>query len=324
MRERKQNSDTLISLVVPVYNEEEVLMQSYQRMKAALENLGCAYEMIYVDDGSKDQSWDILSALAKSDVHVRSLRFARNFGHQLAVTAGMDAAKGDAVVVIDVDLQDPPEVIVDMLEKWREGYDVVYGKRKSRAGESFFKKFTAKAYYRLLHAMSAYPIPLDTGDFRLIDRQVVDVMKAMPEHNRFLRGMSSWAGFSQCPVEYERESRAAGQTHYTMKKMLQLAFNGILGFSDTPLLLPLYVGIAVGIAEFLALIVFIILSICGVLAPWLWGLWIVVLLFALVFVFMGFQGAYTARIFDEVRERPLYILSERSDGESAGARDMRS
>ena len=305
---------TLISLVIPVYNEEAVLPLSYERMNGVMNSLGCQYEIIYVDDGSRDQSWAMLEKICAENPCVRALRFARNFGHQTAVTAGMDEAKGDALVIIDVDLQDPPELIPRLIERWDEGHDVVYGKRASREGETFFKKITANAYYRLLRMMSAYPIPLDTGDFRLIDRKVADVMRAMPEHNRFLRGMSAWSGFSQCPVEYERQSRAAGQTHYTLKKMIGLAFDGIVGFSSVPLLLPLYVGFGVAVLCFLGLIALIVLSAMGVLPGWLWGLWAVVVLFGVTLILMGFQGAYMARIFDEVRQRPQYILSQRSDG----------
>lgn len=300
----------LLSLIIPVYNEEEVLNQSYQRMREVLAALPCDFEMVYVDDGSRDRSWELLQELAREDRHVRALRFARNFGHQLAVTAGMDAACGDVLVIIDVDLQDPPEVIPEMLERWAEGYDVVYGKRISRAGESAFKKATASLYYRFLRRMSAYEIPLDTGDFRLIDRKVADVMGSMPEHNRFLRGMSAWAGFSQCPVEYERHSRAAGQTHYSLKKMVRLAFDGMMGFSDKPLLMPLYLGVLLLGLCLLALIIFIVLTMKGVLAPWLWALWVVLLLFGLVFLTMGLQGAYISQMMDEARRRPLYILRE--------------
>ncbi len=305
---------TLISLVIPVYNEEAVLPLSYERMNGVMNSLGCQYEIIYVDDGSRDQSWAMLEKICAENPCVRALRFARNFGHQTAVTAGMDEANGDALVIIDVDLQDPPELIPRLIERWDEGYDVVYGKRASREGETFFKKITANAYYRLLRMMSAYPIPLDTGDFRLIDRKVADVMRAMPEHNRFLRGMSAWSGFSQCPVEYERQSRAAGQTHYTLKKMIGLAFDGIVGFSSVPLLLPLYVGFGVAALCLLGLIALIVLTATGVISGWLWGLWAVVVLFGVILILMGFQGAYMARIFDEVRQRPQYILSQRSDG----------
>lgn len=304
----------LLSLVVPVYNEEEALPQSYARMASVLRNLPCDFEIIYVDDGSRDESWKMLRDIAHGDDHVRALRFARNFGHQTAVTAGMDAAKGDVLVIIDVDLQDPPEVIPEMLARWQEGYDVVYGKRASRAGENAFKKWTASAYYRFLRRMSAYEIPLDTGDFRLIDRSVADVMAAMPEHNRFLRGMSAWAGFSQCPVVYERQSRAAGQTHYTLKKMIRLAFDGVLGFSDKPLLMPLYLGGGMLCLSALGLIALIVLTARGIGPGWLWGLWVVTVLFGIVLMMMGLQGAYLSRIFDEVRRRPLYVLQEEAGG----------
>lgn len=322
---------SLLSLVVPVYNEEEVLPQSYARMEKVLRSLPCDFEIIYVDDGSRDGSWEILRDIAGEDNHVKALRFARNFGHQTAVTAGMDAAKGDVLVIIDVDLQDPPEVIPEMLARWQEGYDVVYGKRISREGENVFKKWTASAYYRFLRRMSAYEIPLDTGDFRLIDRSVADVMAAMPEHNRFLRGMSAWAGFSQCPVNYERQSRAAGQTHYTLKKMVRLAFDGVLGFSDMPLLMPLYLGGGLLFLCVLGLIVLAVLTVQGIGPAWMWGLWMMAVLFGLVLMMMGLQGAYLSRIFDEVRRRPLYVLQEevggaklaKEDGKRTNAKEYR-
>lgn len=303
--------NTLISLVIPVFNEEEVLPISCKRMQEVMQNLGCAYEIIYVDDGSKDGTWAQLEDLCKTDSNVRALRFARNFGHQLAVTAGIDIAKGDAVVIIDADLQDPPEVIPEMVEKWREGYQVVYGKRAVRQGETFFKKFTASMYYRVLRSMSAYPIPLDTGDFRLIDKSVADVLRSMREQNRFLRGMAAWAGFKQCPVEYVRHERAAGKTHYTLKKMVALALNGILGFSNTPLVMPFYAGIILCfIACFGVLGTLIVQLVAHNTTPLIWIAWVGLLLFGKVFVVMGIQGAYLGRMYDEVRGRPLYIVAQ--------------
>lgn len=222
--------EQLLSLVVPVFNEQEVLDESFRRMDAAMRATGHPYEIIYVNDGSRDDTLAILRRIAAGAPQVRVLSFSRNFGHQLAVTCGMDAARGSALIIIDVDLQDPPELIPEMVRRWKAGADIVYGKRIRREGETLFKKLTASAYYRLLSWMSAYPIPLDTGDFRLLDRRVADVFLQMREHNRFLRGMSAWMGFSSEPLEYERQERAAGSTKYSLKKMLRLAADGITGF----------------------------------------------------------------------------------------------
>ena len=299
-----------ISLIVPVYYEEEVLPLAYPRMQAAMEATGYDYEIIFVNDGSRDGTMKELRKIAAEDKKVKVLSFSWNFGHQLAVTAGMDEATGDALVIIDADLQDPPELIPDMVKLWEKGADIVYGKRAKREGETFFKKFTAACYYRLLTAMSAYPIPLDTGDFRLIGRNVADVFLKMREHGRFLRGMSAWMGFESVPIEYVRHERAAGKTKYTLKKMLKLALDGITGFSTKPLTLPLFFG---GAAVGLALLGFLAVLICACTvgtAAWLWGLCGVVLLQGIILLFMGIQGAYIGRIFEESKARPLYIIAE--------------
>ena len=304
-------SSKSLSLIIPVFNEEEVLRASYERMRDAMEKTGYPYEIIYVNDGSRDGSMAILREIAGQDQKVRVLSFSRNFGHQTAVTCGMDAAAGDALIIIDVDLQDPPELIPDMVKRWEEGVDIVYGKRLKRQGETFFKKLTAAAYYRLLAWMSAYPIPLDTGDFRLLDRKVADVFLRMREHNRFLRGMSAWMGLRAEPIEYERHERFAGSTKYTLKKMLRLATDGITGFSDKPLTLPGAVGIAVcGIAGLGLIALIVCACTCGV-APWLWAADGIVLLQGLTLCFMGLQGMYFGRMYDELKGRPLYIVAER-------------
>lgn len=305
-----------ISLIVPVYYEEEVLPIAYPRMKAAMEQTNYDYEIIFVNDGSRDGTMRVLRKIATEDRKVKVLSFSRNFGHQLAVTAGMDEATGDALVIIDADLQDPPELIPDMVKLWEQGADIVYGKRQKREGETFFKKFTAACYYRLLTAMSAYPIPLDTGDFRLISRNVADVFLNMREHDRFLRGMSAWMGFESVPLEYVRQERAAGKTKYTLKKMLKLAFDGITGFSTKPLTMPLFFG---GTVTGLALLGFLAVLICACTvgaAAWLWGLCGVVLLEGIILLFMGVQGAYMGRIFEESKKRPLYIVAEKLNTES--------
>ena len=302
----------LVSVVVPVYNEREVLERSFARIVAAMKGIGCKFELVLVDDGSTDGSWEMLYRLCKGEPRARALRFSRNFGHQTAVTAGIDEAKGDAIVIIDADMQDPPEVIVQMVRKWLDGYDIVYGKRIKRNGETAFKRITASLFYRSLRHMADCDIPLDTGDFRLIDSSVADALRSMKEHNRFLRGMTAWAGFSSAPVEYVRDERLAGKTHYTFKKMIKLATNGMLGFSAKPLLLPFKLGIAV-----------ILLSIIGTVwaaiaaaAPWLYAFLGVCMLNGLVLCMMGAQGAYLARIHEETTNRPLYLISQRTGSEA--------
>ena len=308
-----------LSLIVPVYYEEEVLTIAYPRMRAALERTGYDFEIIFVNDGSRDGTMKVLRRIAAEDKKVKVLSFSRNFGHQLAVTAGMDEAKGDALIIIDADLQDPPELIPDMVKLWEQGADIVYGKRKKREGETFFKKFTAACYYRLLSSMSAYPIPLDTGDFRLIGRNVADVFLRMREHDRFLRGMSAWMGFESVPIEYVRQERVAGKTKYTLKKMLKLALDGITGFSTKPLTMPLAIG---GAVIGLSLLGFLAVLICACTvgaAPWLWGLCGMVLLQGILLLFLGIQGAYMGRIFEESKRRPLYIVAERLNTDFASS-----
>ena len=303
--------EQLLSLVIPVFNEEEVLEESFRRMDAAMRATGHPYEIIYVNDGSRDNTMEILRRIAAEAPQVRVLSFSRNFGHQLAVTCGMDAARGSALIIIDVDLQDPPELIPEMVEQWKRGADIVYGKRLRREGETLFKKLTASVYYRLLSWMSAYPIPLDTGDFRLIDRRVADVFLQMREHNRFLRGMSAWMGFSSEPIEYERHERAAGSTKYTLKKMLRLAMDGIAGFSDKPLTLAGGLGLGVCVLAGLGLVALIVCACTVGVAPWLWAVDGVVLLQGLTLCCMGLQGTYLGRMYDELKGRPLYIVAER-------------
>ena len=301
----------LLSLVVPAFNEEEAMEQSFERTYRAMSSRGYPFEIIYIDDGSRDRTWEIISRLAREHEEVKALRFSRNFGHQLAVTAGMDEAKGDAVIIMDADLQDPPEVIADMVKAWEQGADIAYGKRLHRKGETAAKKFTAWCYYRLLNFMSAYPIPLDTGDFRLLDKAVADEFKVLREHNRFLRGMSAWLGYNAVPVEYVREERCAGKTKYTLKKMLRLAADGIFGFSSRPLTLIGWAGLAVLCIALLGLIATIACAAVTGVPGWLWAVCALVLLDGVMLCAMGVQGAYTQRIYDEVKGRPLYIIKER-------------
>lgn len=303
--------EKLLSLVVPAFNEEEAMEQSFERTYRAMRSIGYPFEIIYIDDGSRDRTWEIISRLAREHKEVKALRFSRNFGHQLAVTAGMDEAKGDAVIIMDADLQDPPEVIADMVKAWEQGADIAYGKRMHRKGETAAKKLTAWCYYRLLNMMSAYPIPLDTGDFRLLDKAVADEFKVLREHNRFLRGMSAWLGYNAVPVEYVREERCAGKTKYTLKKMLRLAADGIFGFSSRPLTLIGWAGLAVLCIALLGLIATIACAAVTGVPGWLWAVCALVLLDGVILCAMGVQGAYTQRIYDEVKGRPLYIIKER-------------
>ena len=307
----ESNKQHMLSLIIPVFNEQEVLKDSFARMDAAMQSTGYTYEIIYINDGSRDQTLAQLRELAKEHPQVKVLSFSRNFGHQLAVTCGMDAAKGDALIIIDVDLQDPPELIPEMVRMWEAGADIVYGKRVKRKGETIFKKLTASLYYRLLSWMSAYPIPLDTGDFRLIGRNVADLFLQMREHNRFLRGMSAWMGYNAVPIEYERQERFAGQTKYTLKKMLRLASDGITGFSDKPLTLPMTFGILLMLLSGFGLVALIVLAIVSGVAPWLWALAGVVFVQGISLFFMGVQGMYLGRMYDELKGRPLYIVSEK-------------
>lgn len=303
--------EKLLSLVVPAFNEEEAMEQSFERTYRAMSSIGYPFEIIYIDDGSRDRTWEIISRLAREHEEVKALRFSRNFGHQLAVTAGMDEAKGDAVIIMDADLQDPPEVIADMVKAWEQGADIAYGKRLHRKGETAAKKLTAWCYYRLLNFMSAYPIPLDTGDFRLLDKAVADEFKVLREHNRFLRGMSAWLGYNAVPVKYVREERCAGKTKYTLKKMLRLAADGIFGFSSRPLTLIGWAGLAVLCIALLGLIATIACAAVTGVPGWLWAVCALVLLDGVILCAMGVQGAYTQRIYDEVKGRPLYIIKER-------------
>ena len=302
----------VFSIIAPIYNELENLPLLYARVRDEMEKTGEAWELILVDDGSQDGSTEVIRKLAASDSRVRPVIFARNFGHQIAVTAGLDYSRGDAVIIIDADLQDPPEVIGKLIEKWREGYQVVYAVRTEREGETRFKTATASAFYRIIDRITDIRIPLDTGDFRLMDRKVVDIMKTMRERNRFLRGMSAWTGFKQIGVEYKREARHAGESKYPLKKMLKLAMNAITGFYMWPLELATRVGIGLIALDFISLIVVIILSTAAhVDFHGLATLGIIMVFLAgLILTFMGVLGEYIGRIYDEAKGRPLYIVAE--------------
>jgi len=294
-----------------MYNEEAVVSETYRRLTGVMEKTGYSYEIVFVNDGSRDNTAKMLNEICDSDKRVKLVDFSRNFGHQIAITAGMDYSAGQCVVVIDGDLQDPPELIPEMIEKWKSGFDVVYGKRISRKGETFFKKFTAAAFYRFLRSMTDVNIPVDTGDFRLIDRKVCDALKQVRERNRYVRGLISWLGFKQTAIEFEREERFAGETKYPLKKMLKLALDGITTFSYKPLKLASYIGTLISLGSFVYLIYVLIQRIFfpETVQPG-WASILAVSLFfnGITLLMLGIIGEYIGRIYDEVKERPLYII----------------
>ena len=304
----------LLSVIVPCYNEEDVLRATHERLSNVLREMPeLDYELLFVNDGSRDQTQQILTHLQLHDHRVRVLLLSRNFGHQIAVTAGLEEAVGDAVVIIDADLQDPPEVIPQMVHLWREGNDVVYGIRMDRQGESRFKLWTAKAFYRLINRLSETKMPLDAGDFRLLDRKVVDVIKTMPERARFLRGMVSWAGFRQVSIPYDRAARHAGDSKYPLRKMIHFAMDGIISFSLVPLKLAIWTGF---LAIWIAVAGIIVAIIDRLLEKNLtrgWASLFVAVLFmgGVQLVSLGILGEYLGRIYTEVKRRPLYVVQER-------------
>jgi len=300
------------SIIAPIFNEKENLSELHRRVSEVMDSLGEAWELILVDDGSTDSSTDMIRELAKKDKRIRPVIFARNFGHQIAITAGWDYARGDAVVIIDADLQDPPELIVEMAKKWREGYEVVYAVRKEREGESWFKLWTASLFYRLIYRITDVKIPLDTGDFRLMDRKVVNVLKQMREKHRFPRGMSSWVGFKQIGIEYKRAARAAGETKYPFRKMFRLAINAVTGFSYFPLQVATFFGfVSAGIA-ILAMPVVIYLRASGSQAFFGQATTLLAVLFlgGVQLICLGILGEYIGRLYDEAKDRPLYIVRD--------------
>ena len=301
-----------ISIIAPVYNEEQALPVLYERISEALGAIGEPWELVLVNDGSWDRSYEIMQALHEQDPRVRIVNFSRNFGHQIAITAGADYAQGQAVIIIDADLQDPPSLFADMIDKWREGYEVVYAVRKERKGESKFKLWTASIFYRLINSITGVDIPLDTGDFRLMDRKVVDAMRRLREHHRFMRGLSVWVGFKQTGVEYVRQERYAGETKYPFSKMLRFALDGITSFSYFPLQLATYFGFAIAGLSILAIILTIILRLSGSQAFFGQATTLVTVLFlgGIQLISLGIIGEYLGRIYEEVKSRPLYIVDE--------------
>jgi glycosyltransferase involved in cell wall biosynthesis len=319
----------LISVVVPCYNEEKVIVETNGQLVATLAALeGYDFEIIYVDDGSSDATAHMLRTIQNLNNRVRLVRLSRNFGHQLAVSAGLKHAAGDAVVIIDADLQDPPEVIPEMVARWRDGYHVVYGMRSERSGETAFKLWTAKLFYRLINRLSKIQLPLDVGDFRLLDRRVVDVLLSMPERDRFLRGMVSWIGFRQVAVMYARAQRRAGESKYSLFKMLQFAADGVISFSLTPLRLALWVGfLSIGLAFGGILYALIIrLYTNDWVRGWTSIFTAVLFIGGAQLVTLGIIGEYIGRIYAEVKRRPLYVVEERLGfgADAAEAREQRS
>mgnify|MGYP003371431755 CR=1 FL=1 len=304
-----------ISIVIPMYYEEEVAQECYNRIKNVLVNIAdYKYEIIFVNDGSQDKTLEILRNIVKKDRNAKLISLSRNFGHQCAVTAGLRYVTGDAIVIIDADLQDPPELIPQMLKMWEEGNDVIYGKRKTRDGESKFKLLTAKMFYKTLNALSDVDIPKDTGDFRLVDRKVVDVINSLPEHNKFLRGLFSWVGFEQKAFEYERKERFAGKTKYPLKKMIKLASDGIISFSTKPLKIVGGLGILAICMSFIILIYSILSFIFkwNQLVPGWTSIMVTTTFFSgTILISLWMIGEYISRIYDESKRRPQYIIKEK-------------
>lgn len=306
----------LISIIVPCYNEQEVFSETFRRLTetfAGLDATKYSYEIIFVNDGSRDNTMQQIQDAVAADSRVKGINFSRNFGHQIAITAGLDNCKGDAAVVIDADLQDPPQVILEMIQKWEEGYDVVFGKRRERAGESAFKLVTAKWFYRFINRLSDVDIPLDTGDFRLMDRKALDQFLSMREVYRFVRGMVAWIGFRQTFVEYDRESRFAGETKYPLKKMMRLASDAILSFSNTPLKVATFIGFLTSIGAFIGILYALYMRLVAEIFVEGWTLLMISVLMigGIILLVLGIIGEYVGRIYGEIKRRPLYIISDK-------------
>ena len=301
------------SFIVPIYNEEKTILELYRRISTVMEQLDGPVELILVNDGSRDRSLQLLRDLHQKDVRICYLSLARNFGHQIAVTAGLNFVRGQAVIILDADLQDPPELIASLIEKWQQGYQVVYAQRTTRRKEGWFKRFSAYCFYRLLQRLADVDIPTDTGDFCLLDRQVVDVLNSMPERNRYIRGLRSWVGFQQTAVHFEREERFAGEVKYTFGKSLALAVNGLVSFSKVPLRLSTYVGLLAAVAAILMALLVLYWRIFVPRSPLTGFTIILVAIFflgAVQLVSIGILGEYIGRIYEEVKGRPLYTLAE--------------
>ena len=304
----------LLSLVVPFYNEEQVIEAFHARIIPVLEGIGESFEVICVNDGSRDKTADMLDALSAKDPRFKAAHFSRNFGHQAAVTAGVHLAKGKCAIIIDADLQDPPELIVSLLAKWREGFDIVYAQRRARAGEGRMKRGTAFLFYRTLARITETEIPVDTGDFCLMDRKVIDVMNAMPEHNRYLRGLRAWVGFRQAAVEFDRRERFAGESKYPLRRMVRLALDGVFSLSWAPLRMSIWLGLLSAAIGLLLAAVLLVQKIAGTNESAGLGPVAVLVLFlgGVQLICIGAVGEYIGRIYDEVKQRPLYIIARTS------------
>lgn len=311
-----QNKKKIISIVVPVYCEELGINQFIQRTLNVMKSISYDYhyELIFVNDGSTDKSLDLLKQAADNNPNIKIISLSKNFGHQIAITAGIHHSKGDAVITIDSDLQDPPEIIPEMIIKWRQGYDVVYGIRNKRKGETLFKLLSAKLYYRILNWLSDTHIPLDSGDFRLIDRKIAEIIKLLPEKNRYLRGLIPWTGYRQCGIEYSRDSRYAGETKYTYRKMVRLAFDGITGFSVKPIYMVFRMGIIISITSFLLILFYVLKKIfipASLVHGWTSTIILIFFIGGIQLISIGIIGIYIGKIYSEVKARPLYLVSEK-------------
>ena len=310
------------SIIAPIYNEEGNIQILYNRICEVMDSTGEPWELVTVNDGSRDRSLELLNELAREDSRIKIVNFARNFGHQIAVTAGLDYASGNAVVIIDADLQDPPEMILEMIERWKAGYEVVYAVREERQGESWFKLLTAKIFYRLIYRITDVNIPLDTGDFRLMDEKVVNALQSMREHNRFIRGMTSWIGFKQTGVSYVRQARHSGETKYPLGKMVRFAMDAITGFSYFPLQIMVYVSFVLGVLAILAIPIISVLRVMlgtSFLGGQVTTIVLLLLLSSFQLFFLFVMGQYVARIYDEARARPLYIVASETGFDSSAA-----
>ena len=312
-----------LTLVLPIYNEEDVIPELHARLQAFLATFDFAIEVLFVNDGSRDRSMALLREIAAGEPRYRVLSFARNFGHQAAITAGVDFARGEAVVVMDADLQDPPEVVQQMVARWREGYDVVYGRRRSREGESWFKLLTARWFYRVFAMMIPIEVPLDAGDFRLMSRRVIVALRELREAHRFVRGMVAWVGFRQIDVPYDRPGRFAGETKYPLRKMLRFALDGITSFSVLPLRFSTYLGVAMNLAS-LAVVLWALLSkfvFERTVPGWTFIVVMVAIFSGVQLLMIGILGEYVGRIYEEVKRRPLYIVADTVNAPPAGDDD---
>ena len=300
------------SVIIPVFNEEAVIYESYRRLSGVLAGMKESYELIFVNDGSRDRTAHIIAGFIQTDPQVRLINFTRNFGHMPAITAGMEYAKGEAVIIIDADLQDPPEVLPDMAALWKQGYEVVYGKRKERKGESIFKQWSASCFYRFINSMVPIELPVDTGEFRLMDRKVCDAVNRLGEKHRYIRGLVSWVGFRQVAYEYVRVKRFAGETKYPLRKMMSFAMDAITAFSYKPLKLATSIGLIISLCSFVYMLVILWQRIFTDTTVTGWASTVALILFTqgIVLMILGLMGEYIGRIFEEIKDRPVYIVSE--------------